>query len=69
MAEFALLDSELSLLAGSLSEPLSLMGDDLLEKLAIEIPDMRTRVGVPEQVVYGGQGLTITKLQLQVGPQ
>ena len=26
---------------------------------------MRARVGVPDQLVYGGQGFTLTKLQLQ----
>lgn len=38
----------------------------MLEKLALEIPDMRTRVGVVDQVVFGGPGLfSITRLQLQ----
>lgn len=46
--------------------PPLLLADELLGKLAVDIPDMRARVGVPDQVVYGGQGLTVTKLQLQV---
>ncbi len=38
----------------------------LLELLANEVPDMRQRVGVPDQVVFGGQGFTLTKARLQV---
>ncbi|KAL6761963.1 hypothetical protein V8C86DRAFT_2526853 [Haematococcus lacustris] len=40
--------------------------EDLLAALAAEVPDMRQRVGVPDQVVYGGQGLSLTKARLQV---
>ena len=48
VAEFALLEEQLELLAGAAeAATLSLVGgDDLLEKLAEEIPDMRARVGV-----------------------
>lgn len=49
---------------GSLS--LGIIGEDVLEKLALEIPDMRIRVGVMDQVVYGGSGFSLARLQLQV---
>ncbi|KAG1670756.1 hypothetical protein FOA52_013983 [Chlamydomonas sp. UWO 241] len=44
---------------------LGLLGEDMLETLASEIPDMRVRVGVVDQVVFGGQGFSVTRLQLQ----
>jgi len=49
----------------SASRSLSLIGEELLEKLAGEIPDMRMRVGVMDQVVFGGPGFSVTRLQLQ----
>ena len=45
---------------------LSLVGEELLESLAVEIPDMRVRVGVVDQVVFGGQGFSLTRVQLQL---
>ncbi|GAX73890.1 hypothetical protein CEUSTIGMA_g1340.t1 [Chlamydomonas eustigma] len=45
---------------------LGLIGEDVLVKLAVEIPDMRVRVGVVDQMVYGGSGFSLTKMRLQV---
>ncbi|EFJ48119.1 hypothetical protein VOLCADRAFT_104902 [Volvox carteri f. nagariensis] len=45
----------------------ALVNDDVLSKLALEIPDMRSRVGVADQVVFGGQGFSLTKARLQIG--
>jgi len=39
--------------------------DQVLATLAVEIPDLRQRVGVPDQVVFGGQGFSLTKARLQ----
>mmetsp|Transcript_3050 Transcript_3050/g.8024 ORF Transcript_3050/g.8024 Transcript_3050/m.8024 type:complete len:678 (-) Transcript_3050:373-2406(-) len=44
----------------------SLVMEDLLASLANDVPDMRQRVGVPDQVVFGGQGWSMTKTRLQL---
>ncbi|MEW5299727.1 MAG: hypothetical protein WDW36_002714 [Sanguina aurantia] len=45
---------------------LTLVNDgSLLEKLAMEVPDMCSRVGVGSQQVFGGSGFSLTKAQLQ----
>ena len=46
--------------------PLTLVDDDLLEVLAVEIPDLRTRVGVRCVCVWGGGWVDVGLLQLQV---
>ena len=55
-----------SVATGDGSLALGIIGEDVLEKLALEIPDMRIRVGVMDQVVYGGSGFSMARLQLQV---
>ncbi|KAG2426867.1 hypothetical protein HYH02_014720 [Chlamydomonas schloesseri] len=44
----------------------ALINDEVLGKLAAEIPDMRMRVGVADQTVFGGQGFSLTKARLQL---
>ncbi|GLI62003.1 hypothetical protein VaNZ11_004577 [Volvox africanus] len=85
VAEFALLDEQLTLMAAALEGGSAggatasddgaaaaaamgpaLINDEVLSKLAVEIPDMRSRVGVADQVVFGGQGFSLTKARLQV---
>ncbi|KAG2485057.1 hypothetical protein HYH03_016155 [Edaphochlamys debaryana] len=43
-----------------------MLSDELLGRLAVDIPDMRSRVGVADQTVFGGQGFSITKARLQL---
>ncbi|GIL75359.1 hypothetical protein Vretimale_8033, partial [Volvox reticuliferus] len=92
VAEFALLDEQLTLMAAALEGGSAggaspgeegaaaavsaaaaavamgpaLINDEVLSKLAVEIPDMRSRVGVADQVVFGGQGFSLTKARLQI---
>ncbi|GIL51245.1 hypothetical protein Vafri_7097 [Volvox africanus] len=95
VAEFALLDEQLTLMAAALEAGAAggaaasddgaaeaaavaaaaaaaaamgpaLINDEVLSKLAVEIPDMRSRVGVADQVVFGGQGFSLTKARLQI---
>eukprot|EP00798_Chlamydomonas_sp_ICE-L_P020032 gene20032-26750_t len=68
-AEYFMMEEALLVLVSTLDakSPLtgSLVADDILERLAVEIPDMRNRVGVADQIVFGGPGITLTKLQIQ----
>ncbi|GFR42922.1 hypothetical protein Agub_g3923, partial [Astrephomene gubernaculifera] len=43
-----------------------LLNEEVLGKLAVDIPDMRSRVGVGDQAVFGGQGLSLTRARLQL---
>ncbi len=66
VAEYGLLEEQLIVLATALSSsPLALVDDELLDKLAVEVPDLRIRVGVPDVDVYGSNPFSLTKLQLQ----
>jgi len=70
-ADFSQLDEQLAMLAATLADLKAADNippavDDMLATLAMEIPDIRNRVGVPDQIVFGGQGFSLTKLQLQV---
>ncbi len=49
VAEFALLDEQLALLAAAVAAAPDAgpARDDALEKLAVDIPDMRIRAGIP----------------------
>ncbi len=40
-------------------DPLGIIGEDVLEKLAIEIPDMRVRVGVADQVCNSSHAIVV----------
>lgn len=48
------------------SAGLSIVNDDLLTELAVEIPDLRYRVGVRDAEVFGANPLSPTRLKLQV---
>jgi hypothetical protein len=67
VAEYTLVEEQLAVLASTVG-PASMpfVGDDVLEKLAVDVPDLRIRVGVNDQVVFGGSGFSTTRLQLQM---
>jgi hypothetical protein len=52
----------------SLPPPLALPLPCCCRRLATDIPDMRSRLGISDTQVFGGQGFSLVKLQLQVGP-
>jgi hypothetical protein len=66
-AEFEQLDAELSALAaeveGAGGAPAA--DDGELWRLATEIPDLRQRLGLGEETVFGGAGLSLARLQGQ----
>lgn len=67
VAEFKQLDVELSGLVADVESGSSLFIDDAeLAALATEIPDLRVRLGVGDEAVFGGSGLSLNKVQLQV---
>lgn len=66
VAEFALLDEQLEALGAALkSAALSLADDDVLEQLAVEVPDLRYRVGVSDDTVFGSNPFSLSRLNLQ----
>lgn len=67
VAEFALLEEQLTGLALALDKmAINLAGEELLETLATEIPDMRNRVGVGDAEVFGSSGFSLTRVRLQI---
>lgn len=40
--------------------------DEDMKDLAAAIPDMRVRLGIPDQSVFGGSGLSVRKAQMAV---
>ncbi|KAL0029741.1 hypothetical protein WJX79_006839 [Trebouxia sp. C0005] len=67
VAEFGLLDQQLASLAAAIEESHAiLITEDELIPVASEIPDMRSRLGIAEGVVFGGQGITWMKVRFQI---
>lgn len=66
-AEFRQLDAELAAMASEVESGGSLYIDDGdIAALATEIPDLRLRLGVGDTTVFGGSGLSLSKLQMQI---
>jgi hypothetical protein len=72
--EIALLCAEYKELASALAvmveaskhrEELLFIDDYELAKLATEIPDLRTRLGIGDDIVFGSSGFSLNKLQFQ----
>ncbi|GAB4813221.1 hypothetical protein N2152v2_000267 [Parachlorella kessleri] len=67
VAEFSQLDGQLGALTGLVEQGEALFIDDQeMARLATDIPDMRSRLGISDTQVFGGQGFSLVKLQLQV---
>jgi len=66
-AEFRQLDAELAAMASEVEAGGALYIDDAdIAALATEIPDLRLRLGVGDTTVFGGSGLSLSKMQMQV---
>lgn len=66
-AEFRQLDTDLSDLAAEVEAGGALVLDDgVLAGLATEIPDLRIRLGVGDTTVFGGTGISLGKVQMQL---
>lgn len=67
VAEFAPLDLDLAALVDMVAGGYAAaVDDDALERLAIDIPDMRIRLGIKDDQVFGGSGMSISRLQMQL---
>ncbi|CAG9466074.1 unnamed protein product [Pedinophyceae sp. YPF-701] len=44
----------------------SLVDEEVLMKMTVEVPDLRERLGIPDAAVFGGQGISVTKIKLKV---
>ncbi|KAL3132082.1 hypothetical protein ABBQ32_008692 [Trebouxia sp. C0010 RCD-2024] len=67
VAEFGLLDQQLANLAAAIEQSQAiLITEDELIPVASEIPDMLTRLGIAEGLVFGGQGITWIKVRLKI---
>lgn len=65
-AEFRLLDEQLAAMAAAVEASEALFIDDNeLARLATDIPDLRVRLGIGDTQVFGGQGFSLVKVQLQ----
>jgi LETM1-like protein len=66
-AEFRQLDAELAAMASEVEAGGALYIDDGdIAALATEIPDLRLRLGVGDTTVFGGSGLSLSKMQMQI---
>ncbi len=66
-AEFRQLDAELAAMASEVEAGGALYIDDGdIAALATEIPDLRLRLGVGDNTVFGGSGFSISKIQMQL---
>ncbi len=66
-AEFRQLDAELAAMASEVEAGGALYIDDGdIAALATEIPDLRLRLGVGDTTVFGGSGLSLGKMQMQL---
>lgn len=66
-AEFRLLDEQLAAMAAAVEASEALFIDDNeLARLATDIPDLRVRLGIGDTQVFGGQGFSLVKVQLQI---
>ena len=66
-AEFALLDDQLKTLMKRLTQsPTVLVRDTILQNLVDDVEDLRSRLGINPDVVFGDSRLTWTKVNLQV---
>jgi hypothetical protein len=66
VVEFADFDASLAVLADAVARgEAGLLNEDELDRLAVEIPDMRTRLGIRDDTVFAGGGLSLVKVQLQ----
>ncbi|KAL4443418.1 hypothetical protein ABPG75_011155 [Micractinium tetrahymenae] len=67
VAEFRLLDEQLAAMAAAVEASEALFIDDNeLARLATDIPDLRVRLGIGDTQVFGGQGFSLVKVQLQI---
>jgi len=69
VAEYSLLSSQLHKLEQQSGEDSYIEGADSgvnLEQLARDIPDLRTRLGIGDGLVFGGGGLSFRRIQMSV---
>lgn len=67
VAEFSMLDEQLAGMAAAVEAEEALFIDDSeLARLATDIPDLRVRLGIGDTEVFGGQGFSLVKVQLQI---
>lgn len=67
VAEYGLLDQQLAALAAAIEQSHAiLITEEELIPMASEIPDMRSRLGIAEGLVFGGQGFSWIKVRFQI---
>mmetsp|Transcript_20484 Transcript_20484/g.61660 ORF Transcript_20484/g.61660 Transcript_20484/m.61660 type:complete len:811 (-) Transcript_20484:440-2872(-) len=66
VAEFAPLALDLAAMTDAVARgEAELLDEDELDRLATEIPEMRTRLGIRDDQVFAGSGMSLVRLQMQ----